>query len=360
MSDEGPYIMNTLPALPGQMTITEVEDQSSGSLANKYADATKQTRYTEELTDNTTRRQKADLKLFFKYLQAAKYEYPIADFHDLLDAGQTENAWSLWQGVTYGHVEAFIQWQKTEGYAVGSINTRLSTIKAYCRLAHSAHVLSLDDDSRISRIKSIRHKAGVTLDKSRPVKRRGLKKEEPTLISPAHAALLKRQKRAKDAVMMCILLDLGLRCSELAQLKVSDINIREGMITFYREKVDITQKHRLTPDCLSALLVYLPTVKGVYLLPGHKHVDKETHVVTERHMNTSGINKRVGELGKAIGIDDLSPHDLRHYLITEEAAKGTDSNTLQQMGGWSSPAMALKYMTAGDVANAGASFFKQQ
>lgn len=347
--------MNTLPALPGQMTITEVDDQSSGSLANRYADATKQTRYTEELTTNTTRRQKADLKLFFKYLQAAKYEYPIADFHDLLESGQTENAWSLWQGVTYGHVEAFIQWQKTEGYAVGSINTRLSTIKSYCHLAHSAHVLSLDDDTRISRIKTIRHKAGVTLDKTRLVKRRGLKKADATIISPAHAALLKRQKRAKDAVMMCILLDMGLRCSELAQLKVSDINMREGMITFYREKVDMIQKHRLSPDCLSALLSYLPTVKGVYLFPGHRdRVTKE-----ERHMNTNGINKRVGELGSAIGIDDLSPHDLRHYLITSEADKGTDSNTLQQMGGWSSPAMALKYMTTSEIANAGASFFKQ-
>jgi integrase len=351
--------MNTLPALSGQTTITEIDDQSSGSLANRYADATKQTRYNEELTANTTRRQKADLKLFFKYLQAAKYEYPIADFHDLLSTGQTESAWSLWQGVTYGHVEAFIQWQKAEGYAVGSINTRLSTIKSYCHLAHSAHVLSLDDDTRISRIKTIRHKAGVTLDKTRLVKRRGLKKADATIISPAHAVLLKRQKRAKDAVMMCILLDMGLRCSELAQLKVSDIDMQKGMITFYREKVNITQKHRLSPDCLSALLSYLPTVKGVYLLPGHKHVDKETRVVTERHMNTNGINKRVGELGSAIGIDNLSPHDLRHYLITSEADKGTDSNTLQQMGGWTSPAMALKYMTTSEIANAGASFFKQ-
>ncbi|GCF11778.1 tyrosine-type recombinase/integrase [Dictyobacter arantiisoli] len=155
--------------------------------------------------------------------------------------------------------------------------------------------------------------------------------------------------------MMCLFLDLGLRCSELAMLKVSDVNMREGMITFYREKVDITQKHRLTPDCLTALLLYLPTVKGVYLFPGHK--ERETG--QERHMNTSGVNKRVGELGRAIGVDDLSPHDLRHYLITSEAAKGTDSNTLQQIGGWSSPAMALKYMTASEVANDGASFFRQ-
>lgn len=349
--------MNTLPALAGQTTITDVTDtQSSGSLANRYADETKEARYKDELTDNTTRRQKADLKLFFRYLQVAAYEYPIADFHDLIDAGQTAHAWSLWQGVTYGHVEAFIQWQKVQGYAIGSINTRLSTIKAYCHLAHSARVLSLDDDTRISRIKSIRHKAGISLDKKRAVKRLGRKKEEPTIISPGHAALLKRQARAKDAVIMCLLLDLGLRCSELAQLKISNITMREGTIVFYREKVNITQKHRLTPDCLAALLAYLPTVQGVYLLPGHR--DRETK--EERHMQTNGINKRVGELGRAIGIDNLSPHDLRHYLITSEAAKGTDSNTLQQIGGWSSPAMALKYMTDSEIANGGASFFRQK
>jgi len=100
---------------------------------------------------------------------------------------------------------------------------------------------------------------------------------------------------------------------------------------------------------LIALQKYIPTLTGEYLFPGYKG----------RPMSTNGINKRVGELGEAIGMHDLSPHDCRHYLFTQETRKGTDPRTLQSMGGWTSPAMALRYAEASTIANEGASFFRK-
>jgi integrase len=43
---------------------------------------------------------------------------------------------------------------------------------------------------------------------------------------------------------MCILLDHGLRCGEVAALQVSSIDLLAGTLTFYREKVHKTQTHR--------------------------------------------------------------------------------------------------------------------
>jgi Site-specific recombinase XerD len=324
------------------------ENITLGIAANQIADSTAHARYTETKAPNTIRRQQADLKLFFSFLTTEGYKYPIMTFFDLLEQGATYDAWGLWQDVTYGLVEAYIEGMKKVGYSIGSINVRLSTAKAYCKLAHRAGAIDHMNLASILMVKAPTHREGMHIDKKRDVTRVGNKKAAPTLISSAHAVLLKRSKRKKDGAMMCLFLDLGLRCSELANLKISDVDLQAGTINFYREKVDITQTHRLSPDCLLALQAYLPTITGPYLFSGYKG----------KAMSTNGINKRVGELGRMVGIDGLSPHDCRHYLLTEETKKGTDVKTLQNMGGWSSPAMALKYANAGEIANEGASFFK--
>jgi len=45
-------------------------------------------------------------------------------------------------GITGGLVEAFIDWQLTQGYAIGTINIRLSTIKFYVKQAYKAGAIT--------------------------------------------------------------------------------------------------------------------------------------------------------------------------------------------------------------------------
>ena len=329
---------------------------SVGQIANTIANQTAHQRYSKTKARTTRRRQIGDLQCFVRFLDAAGYEASMTPFLQALKAGTPlQDLWPLWAGITHGLVEAFLPWQEAEGYAIGSIGVRLSTVKAYCTLAARAGVLPLSELAMIRIIEGYSHREGRNIDTTRATTRRGGKKETPTIISPAHAVLLKRQPRPKDAAMLCLLLDIGLRCSELASLPTSAVNLPAGTLTFYREKVDLTQTHRLTPDCLVALQIYLPTISGPYLFPGHK--DRATG--QPRPMSSNGVNKRVGELGNQIGLVDLSPHDCRHHLLTEEARKGTDAKTLQWIGGWSSPAQALKYVNDAEIANARASFFRQ-
>jgi hypothetical protein len=42
---------------------------------------------------------------------------------------------AAWSGMSNGLVEGFVQWQLKQGYAIGSINMRLSTMWLYCKLA---------------------------------------------------------------------------------------------------------------------------------------------------------------------------------------------------------------------------------
>ncbi len=73
----------------------------------------------------------------------------------------------------------------------------------------------------------------------------------------------------------------------------------------------------------------------------------------ENGMTAGAINKRVGFLGQQIGLKGLSPHDCRHYWATSASRGGTDIKSLQDAGGWKSPAMPLRYVESTAVANKG-------
>ena len=70
-------------------------------------------------------------------------------------------------------------------------------------------------------------------------------------------------------------------------------------------------------------------------------------------MSDRAITDRVRALGEEIGIEGLSAHDCRHFWATQAARNGTPVNRLQDAGGWSSPAMPLRYVEAAKVANDG-------
>ncbi len=58
-----------------------------------------------------------------------------------VQAGDLYNNLNVWHGITAGLIEAFIAWQKLQGYAIGSINVGPATVKAYCHLAFDAGIL---------------------------------------------------------------------------------------------------------------------------------------------------------------------------------------------------------------------------
>lgn len=94
--------------------------QSVGQLANHYARKTVFPDYLERKAAHTLRRQKADLTLFSRYLQMAGLP---------LDPNLLQTDPSSWAAMTHGLVEGFLRWQIQEGYAIGSVNVRLSTVK---------------------------------------------------------------------------------------------------------------------------------------------------------------------------------------------------------------------------------------
>ena len=307
--------------------------------------------YRARRSENTLRRQDADIDLFATYL---------ADVGVAADSDELAVNPAVWRGMTWGLVAGFVQWQLQQGYAATSVNIRLSTIKTYAKLAFQAGALEPEEFALIRAVSGYSRKERKRVDEKRAdagilTRRTGAKKAEAVRITPEQAHALKTgqpdtPQGRRDAVLMCLLLDHGLRCGEVALLEVAHVDLKAGELRFYRPKVDKEQTHRLTQSTHRALQAYFDcgdAPEAGKLLRGSRKSGK----LTSAGMSERAITNRVRVLGEAVEILGLSAHDCRHFWATQAARKGTDPFALQEAGGWNSLAMPRRYVEAAQIAN---------
>ena len=95
------------------------QEANTAARQSAYAD------YRSRRAQNTLRRQDAELTNFGAYVGA----------DDLAINPQT------WSSISWGIIESFIKKILMDGYAVGSVNNHLSTIKTYAKLATKAGII---------------------------------------------------------------------------------------------------------------------------------------------------------------------------------------------------------------------------
>ena len=202
----------------------------AGQAANKYAQAGAFDDYLSRKAPNTVIAQRNDLAVFCEFFRAV-HAAAAACGPGRLAAGSEASA-----RLTWGLVEAFVKWQLQQGHAVASVNRRLSTIKMYAKLATKAGVLEAQDLALIKTVSGYGGKEAKRINQQRETTRVGNKKAEHVALSVEQAKALKSQpdtpQGRRDALLMCLLLDHGLRCGEVALLEVKDFNVKEGTLLF--------------------------------------------------------------------------------------------------------------------------------
>src|SRR6266568_1407323 len=180
--------------------------------------------YHAEQTDNTRAAQKDALKCFSTYLAAASIKRQASDLYQDAEA---------WRGMSAGLLKGFRTWLLEEGYAIGTLNQRLATLRQYCRLAHEAGVLSDETLELVLAVKGYGSKTARNLDSDRARRsvptRKSTKKAAPTPVSKAQALRLKtettrseRPRRrmhdllleARDALQMGLFIEHAFRVSD--------------------------------------------------------------------------------------------------------------------------------------------------
>ena len=316
--------------------------RQAGRVANRVAaDNVFRLYLGQECAENTRRRHRSALDLFAAFLRDE------AHIEDAPTGGQLLDDPQAWADVTFGLVLAFRQWLLQDGYAVGSVNGRLSTVRTFAKLAHEAGTIAGDEYEKIRGVRGV----GRKVDEQRDVTRIGHKAASPIVLGVAQVRQLKRrpdtEQGRRDRLMVTLLVDHGLRVSELVGLSVEAFALPAGVLTFYRQKVDRWQRIEMTTDARAALSSWLDCEASPAagpLLQAAKVGD-----ISRTGLTTRSVATRIAELGRGIGVQGLSPHDLRHTWATAYVRGGGTLEQLREAGGWSSLAMPLRYIEANET-----------
>ena len=147
----------------------------------------------------------------------------------------------------------------------------------------------------------------------------------------------------RDRAMLELLYGSGLRVSELAQLDVAQLDLRQGQVRVLGKG----RKERMVPlgrASIAAVHAYLEV--RALLVPRGSEANTDALLLSVRgeRLSIRGVQKlvhRYGVLGA--GRPDLHPHALRHTFATHLLDGGADLRAIQELLGHSSLSTTQRY-----------------
>jgi len=139
----------------------------------------------------------------------------------------------------------------------------------------------------------------------------------------------------RDRTVLELFYSSGLRVTEMIELKISDLFLKQGVIRVFGKG----SKERVVPVSNSAKLYienYILRVRHKLIQPG-KFTDYLFLNNRGAGFSRQGIWKKIKEYAKLAGIEkNISPHKLRHTFATHLLEGGADLRSLQMLLGHSS------------------------
>jgi integrase/recombinase XerD len=204
-------------------------------------------------------------------------------------------------------------------YAPLSCNRMLASLKSYFTFLYLNQAIQVDAAKHIELFKSPDYSATA-----------GLSDEDTT-------RLLNSPTNTRDRLVLELLFYLGLRRNEVATLKVASVDLKHNppcivVVGKGNTKRILPLSERLNFTMSEYLNSLAPKYTGEYLFPGP----------SGNGLHPNSVTKLVKKYAAQVGLD-ISPHVARATCVSNALEQGATLVQVQQLGGWSSSDMVLRY-----------------
>lgn len=167
----------------------------------------------------------------------------------------------------------------------------------------------------------------------------------PDDISRLLAACPETPAGLRDRAMVMTLLDTGIRCSELVQLNLADLDLEEGRLRVLHGKGN---KQRVVPfavHCRARLQEYL-AVRGTQ--PGALFVATSRHgvLIAPAALQPNGLKQMLRRLARVSGVATVHAHRFRHTFATWAIQHDARELDVQYLLGHASGDMVRRYSSS--------------
>lgn len=221
--------------------------------------------------------------------------------------------------VSFREVERLIDRQHHQGLAPATINRRLYALKHFFDFLIEHHVVGTQPV-----------KPSHFLRRGRPLPKTLAKEQLEQLFAPIQHPV--------DKALFLLMLRGGLRVSEVAKLKLEDIDWTQQALRIEQGKGRKDRRVYLSPDAVANLRACLQlrpgTVPGGYVFWNQKRRD--------RSLSVKAIQKKMERYAKATGVA-ASCHRLRHTFASNLLEQGAEIVSIRELLGHASITSSERY-----------------
>lgn len=255
---------------------------------------------------NTVAAYRNDLSQFAGYLSSP----PAEDHLVPLDS---------WSGLTADHLGRYLAHMYGRSYAASTVARKTAAIKTFCHALTDNGVLREDPSQSLAAPRVNRY-----------VPRAISEQEVDRLLDqPRKAARSRRPDALRDLAMIETLYASGMRVSELVALETDDVDFDKGLIAC-PGKAGRRRQVPLRAQALEAIDDYLKNGR-----PSIADQDETSLFVNHRgtRLTRQGFWLILKAYAAEAGIENITPHTLRHSFATHALRDGADLRDVQQLLG---------------------------
>jgi len=271
---------------------------------------------------NTISAYRNDLTQFITYLQSPPEQDHKAPVQN-------------WAALTDDHLSVYLLHLRDREYAPSTVARKTAAIKSFCHQLTSDGIMRSDPAARMT---------SPRVEKYVP---RAITAEQiDTLLSqPMRQNGRARSEALRDLAMLETLYSAGMRVSELVALNIADVDLEDGRVRCAGKG----GRDRFVPLRASAIAAVRQ-----YLEKGRAADDENETSLFLNHrgkrLTRQGFWLILKDYAQQAGIDDITPHTLRHSFAAHALRHGAELRDVQQLLGHVSISTTQIYRrVAGDL-----------